>query len=80
MASTPTSAGLIDDYEQWFNGPNRLLSFRVPPGHIYIAGTLPIDPNASIPNRLKTPDALRAAYTPTPMPMPMPITAAPEMA
>ena len=59
-----TSAGLIDDYEQWFNGPNRLLSFRVPPGHIYIAGTFPIAPNALIPDRLKTPDALRAAYTP----------------
>ena len=59
-----TSAGLIDDYEQWFNGPNRLLSFRVPPGHIYIAGTFPIAPNASIPDHLKTPDALRAAYTP----------------
>ena len=25
-----TSAGLIDDYEQWFNGNNRLLAFRVP--------------------------------------------------
>ena len=59
-----TSAGLIDDYEQWFNGPNRLLSFRVPPGHIYIAGTFPILPNASIPDHLKTPDALRTAYTP----------------
>jgi len=59
-----TSAGLIDDYEQWFNGPNRLLSFRVPPGHIYIAGTFPIAPNASIPDDLKTPEALRAAYTP----------------
>ena len=23
-----TSNGLIDDYEQWFNGPNRLLAFR----------------------------------------------------
>src|SRR5260370_32318503 len=63
-----TSAGLIDDYEQWFNGPNRLLSFRVPPGHIYIAGTFPIAPNASIPDRLKTPEALRAAYTPAQKP------------
>lgn len=63
-----TSAGLIDDYEQWFNGPNRLLSFRVPPGHIYIAGTFPIAPNAQIPDHLKTPDALRAAYTPAQSP------------
>jgi salicylate hydroxylase len=63
-----TSAGLIDDYEQWFNGSNRLLSFRVPPGHIYIAGTFPIAPNASIPDHLKTPEALRAAYTPADKP------------
>jgi salicylate hydroxylase len=59
-----TSGGLIDDYEQWFNGPNRLLSFRVPPGHIYIAGTFPIAPSTTIPDHLKTPAALRAAYTP----------------
>jgi salicylate hydroxylase len=59
-----TSNGLIDDYEQWFNGPNRLLSFRVPPGHIYIAGTFPILPDDQIAERSKTPDALRASYTP----------------
>jgi salicylate hydroxylase len=59
-----TSNGLIDDYEQWFNGPNRLLSFRVPPGHIYVAGTFPILPEAQIAENSKTPDALRAAYTP----------------
>ena len=59
-----TSDGLIDDYEQWFNGPNRLLSFRVPPGHIYIAGTFPILPDAPIADSSKAPDALRAAYTP----------------
>lgn len=59
-----TSNGLIDDYEQWFNGPNRLLSFRVPPGHIYIAGTFPIAPELPIADYLKTPEALRAAYSP----------------
>jgi salicylate hydroxylase len=59
-----TSDGLIDDYEQWFNGPNRLLSFRVPPGHIYVAGTFPIAPEAPIAESAKAPDALRAAYTP----------------
>ena len=59
-----TSGGLIDDYEQWFNGPNRLLSFRVPPGHIYVAGTFPIAPEAQIAESAKTPDALRAAYAP----------------
>jgi salicylate hydroxylase len=59
-----TSNGLIDDYEQWFNGPNRLLSFRVPPGHIYVACAFPIQPDAEIAPHQKTPDALRAAYTP----------------
>ena len=59
-----TSGGLIDDYEQWFNGPNRLLSFRVPPGHIYVAGTFPIPPDEQIAESAKTPEALRAAYTP----------------
>ena len=59
-----TSNGLIDDYEQWFNGPNRLLAFRVPPGHIYIACAFPILPEAGIAPHQKTPEALRAAYTP----------------
>jgi salicylate hydroxylase len=59
-----TSNGLIDDYEQWFNGPNRLLSFRVPPDHIYIACAFPIPPEAEIAPHLKTAEALRAAYTP----------------
>jgi salicylate hydroxylase len=63
-----TSNGLIDDYEQWFNGPNRLLSFRVPPGHIYIAGTFPIAPDAAIADSFKQPAALRAAYTPASAP------------
>ena len=53
-----TSNGLIDDYEQWFNGPNRLLSFRVPPDHIYIAGAFPIPPEAEIAPEQKMPDAL----------------------
>jgi salicylate hydroxylase len=59
-----TSGGLIDDYEQWFNGPNRLLAFRVPSDHVYIAGTFPIPPEADISEDLKAPHMLRAAYTP----------------
>ena len=58
------SGGLIDDYEQWFNGPNRLLAFRVPPDHIYIACAFPIPGDAEIAPHQKLPDALRAAYTP----------------
>jgi salicylate hydroxylase len=60
-----TSGGLIDDYEQWFNGPNRLLAFRVPPAHIYIAGTFPIAPHLRISDDQKSAAALRAAYTPS---------------
>ncbi len=59
-----TSGGLIDDYEQWFNGPNRLLAFRVPPGHIYIAGAFPIAPEKPIPDAMKEAPALRALFTP----------------
>jgi salicylate hydroxylase len=59
-----TSRELIDDYEQWFNGPNRLLAFRVPPGHVYVACAFPIAPDADILPHLKTADALRAVYTP----------------
>ena len=59
-----TSNGLIDDYEQWFNGPNRLLSFRVPDNHIYVAGAFPISPEAPIPDDLKTPAVLREVFTP----------------
>lgn len=61
-----TSGGLIDDYEQWFNGPNRLLAFRVPDGHIYMAGTFPITPGTAVPEHGKSVSALRAAYTPAP--------------
>jgi salicylate hydroxylase len=57
-----TSRGLIDDYGQWFNGPNRLLAFRVPPDHVYVAGTFPIE--GQILDHMRTPGALRAAYTP----------------
>jgi salicylate hydroxylase len=59
-----TSAGLIDDYEQWFNGPHRLLAFRVPPGHIYMAGTFPLNPGHEIGDADKSAEALRRYYTP----------------
>ncbi len=64
-----TSSGLIDDYEQWFNGPKRLLAFRVPPDHIYIACAFPIPLEADIPAHSKTPEALRGAYTPPNAPL-----------
>jgi salicylate hydroxylase len=59
-----TSGGLIDDYEQWFNGPHRLLAFRVPPGHVYIAATFPIAQGEQIHEEWKTEAVMRATYAP----------------
>ena len=59
-----SSGGLIDDYEQWFNGPHRLLAFRVPPHHVYIAATFPVAPGAPIRDAWKTEAVMRATYTP----------------
>jgi salicylate hydroxylase len=59
-----TSGGLIDDYEQWFNGPNHLLGFRVPPAHVYAACTFPIPPDEPIPEALERPEAIREMYVP----------------
>lgn len=59
-----TSGGLIDDYGQWFNGAHRLLAFRVPPGHVYIAATYPVAPGAPLQDAWKTEAAMRATYTP----------------
>ena len=54
----------IDDYGQWFNGPNRLLAFRVPGDLVYCAGSFPIPPGAATPNDMKRPEALAALYRP----------------
>lgn len=53
-----------DDYGQWFNGHARLLSFRVPGGAVYIAGTFPLPPDGQIPEAMKTAAAQRALFTP----------------
>lgn len=55
----------IDDYGQWFNGPNRLLAFTIPGGYVYCAGAFPIDSqDGTIPNRMKDPEVLRSLYLP----------------
>lgn len=56
---------LIDDYEQWFNGPSRLLAFRIPDAALYIAGSFPIPPDADVPPEAMTAAALRRCYVPT---------------
>jgi salicylate hydroxylase len=68
MVVPDTSRGLIDDHEQWFNGPNRLLAFRVKPDHIYIVGSFPIEIGKAIEDASKTPAYLRATYTPSDAP------------
>ncbi len=57
-------AGAIDDYVQYFNGPNRLLAFQVPDGAVYLSGAFPIEPGAVIEDRQKSPQALRNLYIP----------------
>lgn len=54
----------IDDYGQWFNGPNRLLAFRVPGDFVYCAGSFPIPPDSGVPEDMKSPEALCALYRP----------------
>ena len=59
-----TSGGLIDDYGQWFNGAHRLLAFRVPPDHIYIAATYPVAAGEPLRDEWKTESVMRRCYEP----------------
>lgn len=54
----------IDDYAQWFNGPNRLLAFRIPGDLVYCAGSFPLQGNTPIPEPMKRPAAIRALFVP----------------
>ena len=55
----------IGDYDQWFNGPNRLLAFRVPGDFVYCAGSFPIPAGSNTPDSMKQAGFLREAYRPT---------------
>jgi salicylate hydroxylase len=60
-----TSGGLMGDYAWWFNGNKRLLAFKVPPGHVYIAGSFALPfAGAEIPEADKAPDAMARHYFP----------------
>jgi salicylate hydroxylase len=59
-----TSDNLIDDYEQWFYQGSRLLTFRIPTGEVYIAGSFPIPKGEDVPEAAKNPEFLRRCYTP----------------
>jgi salicylate hydroxylase len=54
----------IDDLAEWYNGPNRLLAFRVADGRIYLSGNFPIPPGEDIEPAQKTAAGLEAAYLP----------------
>ena len=54
----------FDDYGQWFNGPNRLLAFRLPRDAVYVAGAFPLGPGEEILAEVRTPAAQRALFTP----------------
>ena len=55
----------IDEYGQYFCGNARLLSFRVPDGDVYIAGSFPLTGEGPVPPEIRTPEAQRAFFTPT---------------
>jgi salicylate hydroxylase len=54
----------IDDLEQWFNGPARLLAFRLKEGLIYLSGNIPIEAGLEISEELKSAEGIRRCYLP----------------
>jgi salicylate hydroxylase len=69
----------IDDLEQWYSGPNRLLAFRLRDGLIYLSGNLPLSPGRDVPEEMKAASFLREAYLPAacrPAPVPAWLVAA----
>jgi salicylate hydroxylase len=60
-----SSAGLVDDYVQLFNGAHRVLAFRVPPNHVYIAATFPVAPGDPVNPAWNTEAVMRATWQPT---------------
>jgi len=55
----------LGDLQQWFNGPNRLLAFRLRDGLVYLSGNLPIAAGNDTPEHVKTAAWLIHSYTPT---------------
>lgn len=54
----------IDDYAQWFNGPNRLLAFRIPGDRVYCAGAFPLPGDGTLTEAMKDPLAISALFMP----------------
>jgi salicylate hydroxylase len=53
-----------DDYGQWFNGNNRLLSYRLPGGAVYIASAFPMGGAADFTPTMKTAAYARGMFLP----------------
>ncbi|WP_149540130.1 FAD-dependent monooxygenase [Siccirubricoccus phaeus] len=54
-----------DEYGQWFNGNHRLLSYRLPGGAAYIAGSVVLpSPEAEVAESARTAEFQRLLYTP----------------
>ena len=54
----------VDDMAQWFNGPNRLLAYRLRDDTVYLSGNFPTDENGDVPDDWKSRDWIRDACTP----------------
>ncbi|MEM9159098.1 MAG: NAD(P)/FAD-dependent oxidoreductase [Verrucomicrobiota bacterium] len=54
----------LNDYGQWFNGPNRLLGFPLKGGANYCTATFPIPVEEQIPEDKKTIEGIYKMYTP----------------
>jgi len=54
-----------NDYGQWFHGPARLLSYRLPGGGAYVVGAFPLEsPEAEVPPEWRTGEGQAALYRP----------------
>ena len=58
------SAGLIDDYIQWYCGHHRLFGYRVPGAALYLTASFPFEPGSPVPEAFKDPAVFRRAITP----------------
>jgi salicylate hydroxylase len=54
----------IDDYGQYFQNNARLLSFALPGGDVYVAGSFPLDGDGPMPEAARTAQAQRRLFTP----------------
>jgi salicylate hydroxylase len=54
----------LDDQQQWFNGPARLVAFRLRDGRVYLSGNLPIARGIEVDGEVRTSEAIARAFLP----------------